>query len=129
MNFLKGIVPKTILFSFLIFTGVLILYFNKILDYAFVKAFYTAGLIALLNFLGGWIGIKYSSDKPYNLFLAILFGGMLARLFLMLILIIISLRFLDIKTDVFIFGIFIFYFFYLFIEILALFKEKRDVIR
>jgi hypothetical protein len=49
---------------------------------------------------------------------------MVLRLFLMLIMVFISLKFLDIRADVFIFVILFFYIVYLIIEIFYLFMIK-----
>jgi hypothetical protein len=55
-------------------------------------------------------------------FLLIVFGAMITRFFVVFLLIISVLSFLDVKTDYFIFTTFIMYFYYLIIEILYLNK-------
>ena len=129
MKYFSGITGKVLIFVFLLFIAIFISFKLNYVNYLFIKGFYIAGFITLFNFLIGSFSLKYSLDKPYNLFLFIVFGGMIARLFILLLLIFISLKFLEIKIDVFIFEIFIFYFFYLFIEILSLLKEKKGHIQ
>ena len=77
-------------------------------------------LISLLNFLIGFLLIKFSLRKSEKIFLLSLWGGLLLRLILGLTLILITLIFLEINTYGFIFSILFFYVFYLLIEIFYL---------
>jgi len=115
---------KMTLFIVFIFTSILLLYQVNIISFDFLKPFIIAGVITYLNFVSGYLFLKFSYNKSDSIFLIIILGGMLLRLFLMLLVVFISLKFLDIKTSVFIFVIFFFYVFYLFSEILYLYKEK-----
>jgi hypothetical protein len=63
-------------------------------------------------------------DKSNNIFLIAIFGGMIFRLFLMVAMVFISLKFLDIRAEVFIFAILFFYIVYLIIEIFYLLMIK-----
>jgi len=77
-------------------------------------------LISLLNFLIGFLLIKFSLRRSEKIFLLSLWGGLLLRLILGLTLILTTLIFLEINTYGFIFSILFFYVFYLLIEIFYL---------
>ena len=76
--------------------------------------------ISAINFILGLGFIKISLAKSEKIFLLALWGGVLLRLILGLILVLISLIFLEINTYGFIFSILFFYVFYLIIEIFYL---------
>lgn len=76
--------------------------------------------ISAINFLIGISLIKFSITKSEKIFLFALWGGVLIRLILGLMLVLISLIFLEINTYGFIFSILFFYVFYLIIEIFYL---------
>jgi hypothetical protein len=76
--------------------------------------------ISAINFILGLSIIKISLAKSEKIFLLALWGGVLLRLILGLILVLISLIFLEINTYGFIFSILFFYVFYLIIEIFYL---------
>lgn len=125
MKHFNNFLMKISLFIGLIFISILLLYQIKIISFDFLKSFILAGFITYLNFLLGYFFLAFSKGKSDTIFLIMIMGGMLLRLFFMLLLVLISLKFLDIRTGVFIFVIFFFYVFYLLIEILYLYKEKR----
>jgi hypothetical protein len=125
MKLFSNFLMKMSLFICLIFISILFLYHINLISFDFLKSFILAGVITYLNFVSGYFFMKFSYGKSDTIFLIMIFGGMLLRLFMILLLVLISLKFLEIKTGVFIFVIFFFYVFYLFIEILYLYKEKR----
>jgi hypothetical protein len=125
MKPINNFLLKMSLFIGLIFISLLFLHQINIIPFDFLKSFILAGVITYLNFVSGYLFLKFSYKKSDNLFLIMILGGMLLRLFMILLLVFISLKFLDIKTGVFIFIIFFFYVFYLLIEILYLYREKR----
>jgi hypothetical protein len=125
MKHFNNFLMKMSLFIGLIFISILLLYQIKIISFDFLKSFILAGFITYLNFLLGYFFLVFSKGKSDTIFLIMIMGGMILRLFTMLLMVLISLKFLDIKTGVFIFVIFFFYVFYLLIEILYLYKEKR----
>lgn len=125
MKHFNNFLMKMSLFIGLIFISILLLYQIKIISFDFLKSFILAGFITYLNFLLGYFFLVFSKGKSDTIFLIMIMGGMLLRLFFMLLLVLISLKFLDIRTGVFIFVIFFFYVFYLLVEILYLYKEKR----
>ena len=125
MKHFNNFLMKMSLFIGLIFISILFLYQIKIISFDFLKSFILASVITYLNFLMGYFFLIVSKGKSDTIFLIMIMGGMILRLFFMLLLVLISLKFLDIKTGVFIFVIFFFYVFYLLVEILYLYREKR----
>ena len=125
MNLSNNFLLKVSLFIGVIFASILLLFQFNIISFDFLKSFLLAGVITYINFVSGYFFLKFSDKKSDNIFLILILGGMLLRLFMVLLLVFISLKFLDIKTGVFIFVIFFFYVFYLLVEILYLYREKR----
>lgn len=92
---------------------------GRISDHNFYSIF-SAGLITTLNFSFGILSIKIGISKSAKVFIMAFLGGMVIRLFLMLVLVFICLKFLDLSGNNFIFSILFFYVFYLISEILYL---------
>lgn len=92
-----------------------------------LKLFYSVFFASMIN-LQNLLWVLYSIKKEIKTNRGVLFGLffklMLPRIILMLVLIIISLKFLDIYQNSFIFSILIFYIFCLTIEIKLLTGEK-----
>lgn len=80
---------------------------------------------AFLNLLLGLSFISWGHNKSQQLFLISLFGGSIIRLIIMLVLVLISLKFLELNTRNFIFSLLFFYFFYLIIEIIYIHLKRR----
>jgi len=80
---------------------------------------------AFLNLLLGLLFISWSYNKSHQLFLISLFSGSIIRLIIMLVLVLISLKFLELNTRNFIFSLLFFYFFYLIIEIIYIHLKRR----
>jgi hypothetical protein len=127
MKLINNFLLKMSLFIGLIFASILLLNQISIISFDFLKSFIIAGVITYLNFVSGYIFLKLSNNKSNTIFLIMILGGMLLRLFMMLLLVFISLKFLDIKTGVFIFVSFFFYVFYLLVEILYLYRDKSNL--
>ena len=83
-----------------------------------------AGSITTLNFSLGMYSIKTGLKKSPKGFMIIFLGGMILRLFLMIILVFICIKFLEFSRNSYIFLILFFYVFYLIIEILHLNSNK-----
>src|SRR5690606_27664571 len=113
--------PRSVLIVILTFILItLALYFAEILNYSQFVSVFLGLVITTLNFLAGFLSARISLTKNENTFIKIVFGSMVIRLFLMLIIILITLLFLDINRNSFIFSIFIFYIFYLLVEVFYL---------
>jgi hypothetical protein len=112
------------IFVFLVFFGGYYLYINDILSVQDWTAFLTGGTLTTLNFYLGILSFNLALNASHNRFLAIVLGGMLIRLFLMLGVVYAGLIFLQIRRDVFIFVIFVFYTIYLVAEIFYFYLLK-----
>jgi hypothetical protein len=89
------------------------------------KSILIGDFLAFLNFIIGLLFVSWGLNRPNKEFLASLFGGLLIRLSLLLILLTSTLIFLEINEISFIFSILFFYFFYVIIEIIYLnFRER-----
>ena len=94
-----------------------------------VFSFFYGFIFSTINFVLGVISIHYGFEKSDKLFLIIVFGGLVLRLFLMFILIVIALKFLFVSLNSFIFTTFIFYFYFLIVEIYILTQKKNLIIK
>ena len=89
------------------------------------KSILYGDFLAFLNFVLGLLFVFRGHNRPNKEFLVSLFGGLLIRLSLLLILLTSTLIFLEINEISFIFSILFFYFFYVIIEISYLnFRER-----
>ncbi len=86
-------------------------------------------LFPTFNFILGVLAIHFGFEKSDKIFLIVVFGGLVARLFLMLGFILITLKFLFVSLNSFIFTTFIFYFYYLIVEIFFLTQKKNLLIK
>ena len=111
-----GILSLVILAGYTLFAAS-----NKI----FYKSILIGDFLAFLNFIIGLLFVSWGLNRPNKEFLASVFGGLLIRLSLLLILLTSTLIFLEINEISFIFSILFFYFFYLIIEIIYLNFRKR----
>ena len=113
-----------ILLFILIFTSVL--YFSNVFSFSqFISILLALGITSV-NFLVEFLTVKKSLKKSDSGFIKIVFGSMIIRFFSLLLILLISLIFLDINKNSFIFSIFIFYILFLFIEIYYLNFQKHN---
>jgi hypothetical protein len=103
-----------------------ILYKTSVWNYLIFYSVLTGALIVILNFVIGFLFLKLSLFKSDRIFQMMLWGGMVFRLIFILILLLISLKFLELNAIGFIFSILFFYVFYLIIEILYLNFKKIE---
>jgi hypothetical protein len=89
------------------------------------KSILIGNSLAFLNFILGLIFVFWGINRADKEFLASLFGGLLVRLSLLLVLLTSTLIFLEINEISFIFSVLFFYFFYVIIEIIYLNLRKR----
>lgn len=102
-----------------------IAYLFSAISQSFLVSVLTAFGIITLNFGLALASIKLGEMGTGKSFINYYLGGMLFRFFMMLLLVFISLKFLDITRNSFIFSILIFYIFYLIIEIIYLNFRKH----
>jgi hypothetical protein len=114
---------------FLFLLGLLGLYFWGHLETVIFYSLLYGFIISTINIILGLIFIWLGLDKSDQVFLIVVFGGLILRFFLVLALIIITLKFLYVRLDSFIFTTFIFYFYYLIAEIYILSQKKNIKIK
>ncbi len=115
---------KLLTYGFIIgFIFILIIALGFFFSFIGKTFFISAGaayIITTLNTFAGYKIIKLGYKKGETASIKIILGGIVIRLFLMLIAVFLCLKFLEISDISFIFSIFSFYIFYLVIEILFL---------
>lgn len=105
------------------------LYFSEKSDSKELLSLFYGFLFPTVNFIFGLFTIQFGFEKSDKIFLIIVFGGLIIRLFLMLALILMALKFLFVSLNSFIFTTFIFYFYYLIVEIFILTQKKNLLIK
>ncbi len=113
----------------LFIVGIFTLYISKKINSELFFSLFYGTIFSTFNFFLGTISIYFGFEKSNNIFLLVVFGGLVVRLLLMLILIVIALKFLFVTLYSFIFTNFIFYFYYLLIEIFILIHKKKLIIK
>lgn len=121
---------KVIIFTILVvFIFTITLYILSSINYISNVAAYS-GFLAILfttiNYALGMLAIKVGIDQKHLIFMVSVFGGMLIRLILLILLVFIALKFLDISRNIFIFLVLFFYILYLISEIFYLvLRDKK----
>lgn len=95
----------------------IVLYKTSVISYAFLNASFYSGVINILNVLASLLAFNYSMNRSNKIFLIFNVGGMILRMFLLLAIILILLKFLNIDKYGFIFNFFILYIVFLAIEV------------
>ena len=113
----------------LFFISLVIFLITKNLNSDLFFSLFYGFIFSTINFFLGVLSIHFGFEKSDNIFLIIVFGGLVIRLFLMLILIVVALKFLFVRLNSFIFTTFIFYFYYLIVEIFILNQKKNLIIK
>jgi hypothetical protein len=126
MRLKKNLIPVVTLVSILFFIISYILFLSGVIDSITLITILAGGGIPFFNFITGYFSIRISLRQSDSLFLVIFLGGMLLRLFLMLLAVFLVLSFLEILAYSFIFIIFIFYSLYLISEIFYINQVKRS---
>jgi len=116
----KHLLILCLIISFIALFVVTILYLISELSGLMFKSILLGAGFSTLNFTIGILLIKFSVNKSDRIFLLSLWGGLLLRLILGLLLVLITLIFLEINAYGFIFSILFYYVFYLVIEIFYL---------
>ncbi|MBS4036003.1 MAG: hypothetical protein KGZ85_16185 [Ignavibacterium sp.] len=116
----------TILPFMISLVALLILRLNSDISLQLFDSFFWGFLIPLINFTAGYFFNRAGLQKSDKLFLALVLGGLVFRMFLTLVLIIIVLKFLNVSMYSFIFTVFISYIYFLIIEIINLSGKKPN---
>ena len=121
---LRKIINISLLISFFIFILFSVLNVTGIVSSIDFFSALSGFLLNLLNFFIGFLLLKKMKNQPFNKIFGLLVGGMLFRMAFMLILVFISLYFLELKAVSFIFSLLFFYIFYIVSEIFYLKSAK-----
>jgi hypothetical protein len=113
----------------LFFISLVIFLMTKNLNSDLFFSLFYGFIFSTINFFLGVLSIHFGFEKSDKIFLIIVFGGLVIRLFLMFILIVIAIQFLFVRLNSFIFTTFIFYFYYLIVEIFILNQKKNLIIK
>jgi hypothetical protein len=124
MNRAEKFLGKSLVLIIFLFLILIATYSFSFVSGSFFKSVAVGGAISTFNFLLGFFAIKISIKSSRDFFFKAILGGMVLRLFLVLILVFISLKFLNINENSFIFSILFFYILYLIIEIIYLNMKK-----
>lgn len=123
ISFRLAAIPFSIFFLIL-----LIWNFVQPIESILFNSLFWGSLLPFSNFAIGHFLTKTGLSKSDNSFLLLVLGGMVLRMFLMLIMIIVALEFLNVSMYSFIFVIFISYVYFLIIEIYHLAIQKTGKI-
>jgi len=115
---------KSLIAVFIISLLLLIAYFFSVIPEEFFTAVLIADSLAVLNYFSGLICIKIGLKGSQDTFFKATLGGMGIRLLVMLLLVFISLTYLNINRNSFIFSILFFYILYLIFELIYLYMKK-----
>ncbi len=108
------------IFIFILFFTIFLLHHFSIISYEELYSILLASIYTTINFVIAVISIEIVEKKPGQNSLASFLKGMMIRMLVLILLIIFSLKFLDINWNNFIFSILIFYIYYLTLEIIFL---------
>ena len=125
MNKAEKFLGKSLIIPFILFLILIFIYSFSFISEIFFVSVIIGGALFSFNFLIGLLAIKMGLKSSQAVFLKLILGGMVLRLFLMLVLVFISLKFLNIKENSFIFSILFFYILYLILEVFYLNMKKN----
>ncbi|MBN1299782.1 MAG: hypothetical protein JW995_01075 [Melioribacteraceae bacterium] len=125
---MKKIKIITLFIYFLFITAALVLNITNTVSNELFWAVFAASTLNFINLIMALILYDKSLGKSNKSFLKYNLGGMVLRLFGLLVLILLTLKFLNIDVDGFILLFFVFYFSQLFAEI-GYFLKTKDIIR
>ena len=125
MNFTKRILLAGGVIGLLSLIILAVLSIIQSQDKIIFKSVLFGDVITFLNFILGLLFIFFGINSPIKTFLISIFGGLVLRLSIMLVLVVVSLKFLEINEISFIFSLLFFYIFYAIIEIIYLNFSKK----
>ena len=108
------------IFIFLLFLSVFLLHYYSIISYENLFSILIAAVYTTINFVIAVVSIEYLEKRSADTAPGSFMKWMLIRMVVLILLIIFSFEFLDIKQNSFIFSILIFYIYYLIIEVIFL---------
>jgi hypothetical protein len=113
----KKVYKQIVLIYIFVYLFIFLFYFLDTLNQNFLISTFPAGILNLLNSIAAIYAFQRGFNRSNNVFLIYTLGGMLIRLLVMLILVFLTLKYLNIDKLGFIFTLFIIYFINLILEI------------
>lgn len=114
---MNNILKRVLFLYVIVFLTIGILFYFNVIDKLTVRSAVYAGLLNLINVLMATTLYSLSKDKPNSTFMIYNLGGMVARFFVNIPIIILIIKFLNIDKYAFILVFFIFYFVSLGLEV------------
>jgi hypothetical protein len=124
MNKAEKFLSKSLIITVILFLVLILIYSFSFISETFFVSVLTGTALSVFNFLLGILAVKIGLKSSRSIFLKAILGGMVLRMFLLLAMVFISLKFLNINENSFIFSILFFYILFLIIEIIYLYMKK-----
>ncbi len=121
-------IKKSFIVFFAVIVIVLILGFLRILSIQTIYPILFGSFLSILNFVIFLIMFRYSIQKSNKFFLLFSIGGIILRLFIMLVIVFVVLKFLKIDVFGFIFAFFLWYVFFLVFEISIVQSKTKNIV-
>ncbi len=121
-------IKKSFIVFFAAISLIIILAFLKTLSIQTVYPILLASFISVLNFVIFLMMFKYSIKKSNKFFLLFSIGGVILRLFMMLVAVVLVLKFLKVDDFSFIFAFFLWYIFFLTFEISIVQSKTKSIV-
>ena len=124
MNKAEKFLSKSLIITAILFLILILIYSFSFISETFFLSVLTGGVLSVFNFLLGILAVKIGLKSSSSIFLKAILSGIVLRMFLLLAMVFISLKFLNINENSFIFSILFFYILFLIIEIIYLYMKK-----
>ena len=121
-------IKKSFVIFFAVIAIVLILGFLGILSIQTIYPILFGSFLSILNFAIFLVMFRYSIQKSNKFFLLFSIGGIILRLFIMLVIVFVVLKFLKIDVFGFIFAFFLWYVFFLAFEISIIQSKTKNIV-
>ena len=121
-------IKKSFIVFFVVIAIVLLLGFLRILSIPTIYPILSGSFLSILNFVIFLIMFRYSIQKSNKFFLLFSIGGIILRLFIMLVIVFVVLKFLKIDVFGFIFAFFLWYVFFLVFEISIVQSKTKNIV-
>ncbi len=112
------------LFTVILFLLIFLLHHFTVISYTSLFSVYLGAICSTINFVIAVVSINLMKKGTLDRVFITYMKGMIIRMVVLILLIIFSFKFLDIKQNSFIFSILIFYIYYLIIEIIIILKRE-----
>ncbi|MCL6098895.1 MAG: hypothetical protein M1391_10005 [Bacteroidetes bacterium] len=121
-------IKKSFIVFFVAIGVLLILTFLKLITIQIIYPILAGSFLSVLNFVIFLIMFYYSIQKSNKFFLLFSIGGIILRLFIMLVIVFVVLKFLKIDVFGFIFTFFLWYVFFMVFEISIVQSKTKNIV-